>query len=61
MRDDCLFYKFVIVVAYVILLIILFCLLRIKALIDVDKVWSFELMFEVRGVAKLLVKDLFYV
>lgn len=61
MRDDCLFYKFVIVVAYVILLIILFCLLRIKALIDVDKVWSFELMFEVIGVAKLLVKDLFYV
>lgn len=61
MRDDCLFYKFVIVVAYVILLIILFCLLRIKALIDVDKVWSVELMFEVIGVAKLLVKDLFYV
>lgn len=61
MRDDCLFYKFVIVVAYVILLIILFCLLRIKALIDVDKVWLFELMFEVIGVAKLLVKDLFYV
>lgn len=60
MRDDCLSYKLVIAAAYVISLIILPCLLRIKALIDADKVWPSELMSEVTGVAKLLAKDSLY-